>query len=130
MRKDIAKDWHAARILRKIESINPDFYPVPIDGFDRQGWHRVQGGYLTRKQFERLYDECGAMLHSQNPFSKGKSSSTFHKKVPGYLGRIETLLSEHLVELAESRELIHVIAPMEENAPIQVRHLVRESNHV
>ncbi len=130
VRKDIAKDWHAARILRKIESINPKFYPVPIDGFDRQGWHRVQGGYLTRKQFERLYDKCGAMLHSQNPFSKGKNSLAFHKKVPEYLGRIETLLSEHLVELAESQELIHVIASMKENAPIQVRHLVRESNHV
>lgn len=130
VRNDIAKDWHAARILRKIENINPEFYPVPIDGFDRKGWHRVQGGYLTRKQFERLYDKCGAMLHSQNPFSKGKSSLAFHKKVPEYLDRIETLLSEHLVELAESRELIHVIAPMEENAPIQVRHLVRESNRV
>jgi len=47
----------------------------------------------------------------------------FHKMVPEYLGRIENLLSEHLVELAESRELIHVIAPMEEDAPIQVRYL-------
>ena len=127
LRNDIAKDWHAARILRKIESINPEFYPVPTDGFDRKGWHRVQGGYLTRKQFERLYDRCGAMLHSQNPLSKGKSSLAFHKKVPEYLDRIETLLSEHLVELAGSRELIHVIAPMEENAPIQVRRLVRKS---
>lgn len=130
VRSDIGKDWHAARILRKIESINPEFYPVPIDGFNRQDWNRVRSGYLTRKQFERLYDKCGAMLHSQNPFSKGKSSLAFHQKVPEYLGRIETLLSEHLVELAESRELIHVIAPMAEGAPIHVRHLVRESNHV
>ncbi|MDO6594107.1 hypothetical protein [Neptuniibacter sp. 1_MG-2023] len=130
VRSDIAKDWHAARVLRKIETINPEFYPVPIDGFNRNDWNRVQGGYLTRKQFERLYDKCGAMLHSQNPFSKGKSSLAFHRKVPEYLRRIETLLSEHLVELAESRELIHVIAPMEDDAPIQVRHLVRESKHV
>jgi hypothetical protein len=130
VRSDIAKDWHAARILRKIEGINPEFYPVPIDGYNRKGWNRLQGGYLTRKQFERLYDKCGAMLHSQNPFSKGKSSLAFHKKVPEYLSRIETLLSEHLVELAESRELIHVIAPMEENAPIRVQHLVRERSHV
>lgn len=130
VRSDIGKDWHAARILRKIESINPEFYPVPIDGFNRQDWNRVRSGYLTRKQFERLYDKCGAMLHSQNPFSKGKSSLAFHQKVPEYLGRIETLLSEHLVELAESRELIYVIAPMAEGAPIHVRHLVRESNHV
>ncbi|MGI2174866.1 hypothetical protein [Shewanella ulleungensis] len=127
VRSDITKDWHAVRILRKIQSINPEFYPVPIDGFDRNGWHKLQGGYLTRKQFERLYDKCGTMLHSQNPFSKGKSSLAFHKKVPEYLDRIETLLSEHLVELAESRELIHVISPMKEDAPIQVRHLVRKS---
>jgi len=130
VRSDIAKDWHAARILRKIEGINPEFYPVPIEGFNKKGWNRVRGGYLTRKQFEGLYDKCGAMLHSQNPFSKGKSSLAFHKKVPDYLGRIEALLSEHLVQLANSQELIHVIAPMEENAPIQVRHLVRATNHV
>lgn len=130
VRSDIAKDWHAARILRKVESINPDFYPTPIDGFNRRGWNRVRGGYLTRKQFESLYDKCGAMLHSQNPFSKGKSSLAFHKKVPEYLGRIEALLSEHLVQLANSKELIHVIAPMEEDAPIQVRQLVRETSRV
>ncbi|MCR8921461.1 hypothetical protein NO559_01675 [Dasania sp. GY-MA-18] len=129
VRSDIAKDWHAARILRKIEDINPEFYPVPVDGFNKQSWTKVQSGYLTRKQFERLYDKCGAMLHSQNPFSKGKSSLAFHKKVPEYLDRIETLLSEHLVELAESQDLIHVIAPMEENAPIQVRYLVRKTRH-
>ncbi|MBB1439974.1 hypothetical protein H5202_15100 [Shewanella sp. SG41-4] len=130
VRNDIAKDWHAARILRKIETINPEFYPVPIDDFNRLGWNRVRGGYLTRNQFEQLYDKCGAMLHSQNPFSKGNSSLAFHKKVPEYLSRIETLLSEHLVELAESRELIHVIAPMEENAPIQVRRLARKTYRV
>lgn len=129
VRSDIAKDWHADRILRRIESINPKFYPAPVDGFNKKDWNRVTSGYLTRKQFERLYDTCGAILHSQNPFSKGKSSLSFHRKVPEYLGRIETLLSEHLVELAESRELIHVIAPMEENAAIQVRHLVRGTNH-
>ncbi len=130
VRSDIAKDWHAARILRKIEGINPEFYPVPVDGFDKSGWNRLNGGYLTRKQFERLYDKCGAMLHSRNPFSKGSSSLVFHKKVPEYLERIELLLSEHLVGLAESRELIHVTAPMEEGMPIQVRHLVREPSNV
>ncbi len=130
VRSDISKDWHAVRILRKIEGINPAFYPVPIDGFNRRGWNKVQGGYLTRKQFERLYDKCGAILHSQNPFSKGRSSLSFHKRVPEYIGRIEALMSEHLVELAGSQELIHVIAPMMENSPIQVRYLVRGANHV
>lgn len=130
IRNDIAKDWHARRILRKIQTINPKFYPVPIHRFDGNGWNRLQSGYLTEKQFERLYDNCGAMLHSQNPFSKGRSSLAFHNKVPEYLDRIETLLSEHLVELAESREIIHVIAPMGQNATIQVRHLVAEPKHV
>ncbi|AZR40728.1 hypothetical protein MTMN5_01277 [Marinobacter salarius] len=130
VRSDIAKDWHAARILRKIETINPEFYPVPIKGFSKQGWNKVRGGYLTRKQFERLYDKCGAMVHAQNPFLKGKSSLAFHSSVPEYLGRIEILLSEHVVRLANSDEVIHVVAPMETKAPIQVRHLVRDGNHV
>ena len=130
VRKDIAKDWHAERILRKIEDINPKFYPVPIDGINESGWNRLRGGYLTRKQFERLYDKCGAILHANNPFSKETSLLAFHRKVPEYLVRIENLLSEHLMELANSQELIHVIAPMEGNAPIQVRHIVRNNNFV
>ncbi|WPC04101.1 hypothetical protein SBP02_15150 [Pseudomonas benzenivorans] len=130
VRSDIAKDWHAARILRKIEGINPEFYPIPISGWNKKGWNKIRGGYLTRKQFETLYDKCGTMLHIQNPFKKGKSSLAFHKKVPEYLDRIESLLAEHVVNLAESEELVHVLAPMEANAPIQVRHLVWEANYV
>jgi hypothetical protein len=125
VRDDIAKDWHAARILKKIAEINPDFYPTPVRGHDGKRWLKLNGGYLTRHQFSQLYDKCGAMLHIKNPFfSKGKNSLAFHNQVPGYLRRIEELLSEHYVRLAKTNEFVHVTAPMDPKASIQVRVLV------
>ncbi|MEP3825465.1 MAG: hypothetical protein ABJM19_12795 [Marinobacter sp.] len=124
IRDDIAKDWHAARILKKIEGINPDFYPTPVRGHDGKRWRKLSGGYLTRRQFSQLYDKCGAMLHTKNPFSKGKNSLAFHNQVPEYLRRIEQLLSEHYVRLAKTNELVHVTAPMDPESSIQVRVFV------
>ena len=124
VRHDIAKDWHADRILKKIEGINPDFYPTPVRGHDGTRWIKLIGGYLTRHQFSQLYDMCGAMLHIKNPFSKGKNSLAFHRQVPDYLCRVEQLLSEHYVRLAKTNELVHVTAPMDSESSIQVRVFV------
>lgn len=128
VRNDIAKDWHAARMLKRIEGINPDFYPTPVRGHDGKRWLKLNGGYLTRHQFSQLYDKCGAMLHIKNPFSKGKSSFAFHNQVPKCLQRIEQLLSEHYVRLAKTNELVHVTAPMDPKSSIQVRVLVELDN--
>lgn len=125
IRDDIAKDWHAGRIIRKIKIINPHFYPTPVRGHDGKRWFKVNSGYLTQHQFSKLYDTCGAMLHIKNPFTKGRSSIAFHDKVPNYLDKIERLLSEHYMRLARTDELIYVTVPMERDSPITVRLLVK-----
>ena len=122
IRSDISKDWHASRILRKVETLNPGFYPIPTNGIKNGNWRRVRGGFLTRKQFETLYDRCGNVLHSKNPFSKiSQYSLSFHKQVPSYVSRIERLLEEHVVVLAGSNEIIHVKVPFFTGQPNQLR---------
>ena len=108
VRKDIAKDWHAERILKKVKLVNPNFYSVPLDS-DRPSI----GGFLTRKQFSKLYDRCGGILHVKNPFSKSKKNYlAFEEKVSGYVDRIENLLKYHKISLA-SKEILIVSVSMD-----------------
>lgn len=105
IKNDLAKDWHAERILKKIAKINADFYPVPLK--DNQV---VRHGYLTRKQFSTLYDKCGYILHAKNPFSKSsKNYLAFEKKVPEYIFRIESLIKNHRITLASKQVLVVTI---------------------
>lgn len=126
VRNDISKDWHASRILRKIEQLNPGFYPVPTNGVKNGKWNNLKGGFLTRKQFETLYDKCGNVLHSKNPFSKvSQRSLAFHKKVPDYVARIEKLLTEHTVKLVGADDSIYVLVPFFTSRPKQISLLQR-----
>jgi hypothetical protein len=110
IREDIAKDWHAKRIVNKIKTINPRFYPIPTKGCFDGYWKDVKSGFLTLKQFQVAYDSCGDILHIKNPFSKvNKSATAFHKRVPEYIDRIEKLLSQHRVYLPDNYGIIHVL---------------------
>ena len=110
LREDIAKDWHAKRIVNKIKTINPRFYPIPTKGYFDGSWKDVNSGFLTLKQFQVAYDSCGDILHIKNPFSKvNKSATAFHKRVPEYIGRIEKLLNQHRVYLPDNYGIIHVL---------------------
>ena len=69
------RSWHALEILRVIEQANPEFYPVPTkDGpRDEQGVIQIverKGDFLTREKFVTLYNACGEILHTRNPFAR------------------------------------------------------------
>lgn len=123
VRETFAKDWHAKRILNKIEKLNPNFYPIPFSTDRNMHRSNLRGGYLTRHQFEKLYDCCGGLLHSKNPFSRvAKSSLSFHAKVPEYTERIELLLKEHSVVLIGGKETINVSVPFFTGEPFELTY--------
>ncbi len=126
VRQDISKDWHAKRIIKKIEELNPAFYPVPIKVTSNKKWNRLRGGFLTKIQFASLYDQSANILHSKNPFSKTPQRAiSFHKNIPSYILKIENLLSEHLIHLANRNELLHVSISFYENKPMVARFLTK-----
>lgn len=122
-RSKIANDWHAARILKNVARINPEFYPVPVDGVKNGNWKRVRGGFLTKKQFMTLYDKCSDILHAENPFNKTRNFINFHNKVPHYIERIEGLISEHYVKLVGDGCIYVIVSPSTEGK-IEVRYLI------
>jgi len=126
VRKDILKDWHAKRIMRKVENLNPDFYPIPTVGVRNGKWQNLRGGFLTRKQFESLYDRCGNILHAKNPFSKvSQHTLSFHNSVPDYVARIEMLLRDHRVRLIGARDEIRVSVPFFSQERIKIWFLTK-----
>ncbi|MBJ6543942.1 MULTISPECIES: hypothetical protein [Enterobacter] len=125
--KKIDGVWKAKNILKELEKINPDFYPVPIIGIKESGWVKLRGGFLTKKQFVALYDECSMYIHVRNPYRVRKKPLTFHEKVPMYLSKIENLLLKHIVSLAGSEGLLLVDVPHFKNSKesLRIRHLVK-----
>ncbi|MXX61663.1 MAG: hypothetical protein F4112_01385 [Holophagales bacterium] len=69
------RSWHALDVLDAILSVNQNFYPVPQDEgpMDEHGvrtWTDRGGDYLTMERFRTLYDVCGQIAHTGNPFSR------------------------------------------------------------
>ena len=69
------RSWHALDILNAIAKVNAEFYPVPTkDGpRDEQGVIQIvekKGDFLTREKFVTLYNACGEILHTRNPFAR------------------------------------------------------------
>ena len=69
------RSWHALDILRAISEVNDEFYPVPTkDGpRDDAGVTQIvekKGDFLTHEKFVTLYNACGEILHTRNPFAR------------------------------------------------------------
>lgn len=122
--------WKAKRIIFELEKINQNFYPLPVSDVTNTGWIKLKGGYLTKKQFIALYDECSTHIHVRNPYRIRENSLAFHKKVPAYLSKIESLLSKHIVSLVDDMEILFVEVPHFEDSsrPLKIRHLVKNSD--
>lgn len=72
------RSWHALDILKAIEIVNDEFYPKPSKKGkeDKDGiipLTEVKGDFLTKDKFITLYNRCGEVLHTRNPFAKKPS---------------------------------------------------------
>ncbi len=100
-RADFDKDWNARRILNNLAKVNPEFYPKPVidEVIDEMPVLRPASGALTRSDFEQLYDRCGEILHTANPFGNRIDYKKLSGEITGWLGKIVALLNQHQVHL-------------------------------
>lgn len=112
--------WNADRMLRDLEKINPDFYPTPLvlsaitplQGVNRHfHFEFLSTGFLTKAEFVDLYNQCGALLHAENPFAIGKRSLPTHVSMTGHVSKIQNLLTFHRVKLIDDSETWVISAP-------------------
>jgi hypothetical protein len=105
----VSKTWHAGDLLRELEEVNPEFYPVPVvqvssnkPGVFMEHKRREPGDYLTKSDFKEIYGRCGVMAHAANPFSKGIDYGYYKKELPSWRTKIVNLLNGHEVHLVNS----------------------------
>lgn len=106
--------WNARLILKEIERIHPDFYPQPIfiDPDDKYNWIDVKDGYLTKKQFVKIYEKCGKMLHEASSFVDYNSLQMEYKQIwneiPKWRSLIVKLLNTHIIKLYNQTDLFFI----------------------
>jgi len=104
---NFARHWQAKGILQEVEKLNPCFYPVLLQlpvtiRAGRKHSELVPEGYLTRDDFELLYQKSSDILHARNPFSDKGTLVEIGYSVEEWVSRIQTLLRLHLVHLVDN----------------------------
>lgn len=107
--------WNAKVILREIERINPNFYPVPgkqvID--PKAGKVKevinITEGYLTRDEFPGVYNKCSDVIHSHPFFKGGFDYKSLESDIPVWITKIITLLNHHQIQLLNERQQLWVV---------------------
>jgi hypothetical protein len=102
------KHWKAKSMLGSVEKLNPAFYPKPLDPPVRNAdgvlhFASPSDGYLTRDEFEHLYDATSEMLHMRNPFSPENVRTNIKYSNDVWVARIKRLLAWHAIRLVDSR---------------------------
>jgi SEC-C motif-containing protein len=92
-RANFDSDWNARRILENLAKVNPDFYPKPI--VDVNGDFQPVQGALTKDDFVTVYDRCGEVLHTANPFGKTIDYQQMSNEITGWLSKTMMLLNQH-----------------------------------
>lgn len=110
IREKYSSDWHAKRVLNAVEAVHPDFYPKPVTQMRVDGkkhsaeLHKFEGNYLAKADFEMLYDLCGGIMHSQNPYGSPMNYAAYLEDAPEWGMKIKNLLNVHEVKLINEKQ--------------------------
>jgi hypothetical protein len=110
-RQKFYKDWHAKRILKDLERINPDFYPIPIVQAPNppnkpiKHFDLFDGDFLKRDNFAKFYDSLGGKLHASNPFGAKSDWDKTRKQYGEWTKKVINLLNVHLIKLIDSSQI-------------------------
>ncbi|MCD6450086.1 MAG: hypothetical protein J7L34_06235 [Thermotogaceae bacterium] len=107
--KHFDSHWNAKDMLAYLEEVNPDFYPAPlkIGSIGMNGEKNLDfviKGFLRKDQFVSLYNRCGGLLHTQNPFSSKKIPKLNTTDVKKWVALIQELLAFHRARLFGATE--------------------------
>ncbi|MDE2835210.1 MAG: hypothetical protein OXM02_11925 [Bacteroidota bacterium] len=113
----ISKEYKPKRIVAAVEKVNPYWYPrsVVLRNTDSSLvdqsvlWYnevdvRPPGGWLTQKEFTRLYSTCGGYLHVC--WMENRSVQAAMEHAADVCSRLELLLKQHLVTLFDDVTLV------------------------
>lgn len=126
-RNNFQRDWNAKRILATLDKANPKFYPIPSEQLISPETGQVvevipiTSGYLSRADYEDLYDECSDILHASNPFSsEQQKTQSFLDNTPEWMKKIRILLNHHQVQLIDDKVQLWVLMKAKSDGKVHV----------
>lgn len=107
---DFETHWNAKRLLKNLKTINPEFYPVPIEPVpnvnsadaDILKFDVLPSGYLTQDDFVELYGYASKVLHQPNPFRDVYWD--FRYPIHEWIDRIIMLMRLHRIRLVDASQ--------------------------
>lgn len=100
--KKFRDSWRLSKIIKDVEKLNNDFYPIPlkhtqIDGVDRLD--EITTGIMEQSELVKIHGQCGERLHAQNPYDSQFPIEYFEKSIPDWMNKIMRLLALHKIKL-------------------------------
>lgn len=123
---NFANHYHAKHILRDIELLNPNFYPIPTRQIINPITNKVietknvESGFLTKDEFADVYDECSQLMHAENPFAPPKNIKIICDKLDEWLAKIICLLNHHQLQLVDTKLQIWVLMNAKDSGNVHV----------
>jgi hypothetical protein len=104
---ELAGMWNIHEILKTIQHVNPDYYPVALktektkipDRPDAAGYIHFEKTALSKDDLMNIHSLCSEYLHPQNPFAITKDYSIC-EQFREWLEKIKSLLKYHSIKLA------------------------------
>ncbi len=113
--RELRNAWNANDILKRLRTVNPDFYPqpvieVPMTGPVKSDIKNLAEGFLTEAMFGELYGRLGEILHAKNPLGPPMDYDYWLKAIPEEMNLIIKLLNSHKIKLLNNPNmfLIHM----------------------
>ena len=110
IKKMFSKEWDANKIIKTIESFNPNFYPVPIvqildaSGKSILGAEKKRDGFMTRNEYQKAFNRCHDFLHEQNPYDwKEPNVTELRTMFTEWKSKIISLLDCHIIQFETDR---------------------------
>ncbi len=128
---NFANHYHSKHILRDIEKLNPEFYPIPTKQIvdEKTGKvlevKKIEGGFLTKDEFVSIYDECSELMHAENPFATQKDIEKLYSKFESWLNKIVKLLNHHQLQLIDNEMQIWVLMQAKKDGKVHASLLQR-----
>jgi hypothetical protein len=121
----LTKVYQADLILNMLESLHPDFYPIPGKQIlDANGKVRevipITSGFLTKKELISLYHETGHLLHRGAMRDYKQRTAGDFAKIMTTLGKITTLLNHHQIQLSDTDYQLFVLMKDKETGGVHV----------
>jgi len=122
----ILRQYNADKIIKGLEKLHSDFYPVP--GRQVLCPHtkkpirvdKIKSGFLSKKELLSLYGECGDVLHrgSLLKLLKPDQNQIDFKKPIIWMTGITTLLNHHQIQLINPNQQFWVLMQSKDDSNV------------